>query len=553
MQYDGSISIDTRIDTKGMNKGTKSISNSLGGVLRSIKAVGAALGLAFSGAAVFNFVKKALESFNLMNTGVGSQIKELKDSFEGLKGALVNSVLGLFVALQPYIIATVTWLTRMLNTLTGIIVALFGVENLMANITKQTQSTNKAARGALASFDQINVLNKGDDSAGGSVLPALSIPQELLDKVEAFKQKMLQFLKPVTDGLLGLYEALKPLGKTIWEGLKWAWENILVPLGGWIVTDAVPAFLGLFAAAAEVLNEILIALGPLAVAFWENFLKPLGNFVGSALIAFLEFLAEKLRELAEWIRENPEKFQEFATILGVIGLAISAIAALILIALNPFALLVAVIAAVAAIMLNLGGVLEWVKLVIGEMLKDLQKLFDNLASYILTTFFDVIGNRLASALDNLFDKFTSVFGNIKSFVYNTLNSIIDYINGMINAFVGGLNVVMGGVGAISGMVGGASQAVLIPNVQIPRLATGAVIPPNAEFAAILGDQRSGVNIETPVNLMRETFEDALSKALANQNVTIRFTGTGAEIARLLKPELDKENIRVGGSLVRGVR
>lgn len=51
---------------------------------------------------------------------------------------------------------------------------------------------------------------------------------------------------------------------------------------------------------------------------------------------------------------------------------------------------------------------------------------------------------------------------------------------------------------------------------LPKLANGAVIPPNRQFAAILGDQRSGVNIETPL----KTIETAL------QNVMERYAGSG---------------------------
>jgi hypothetical protein len=42
-----------------------------------------------------------------------------------------------------------------------------------------------------------------------------------------------------------------------------------------------------------------------------------------------------------------------------------------------------------------------------------------------------------------------------------------------------------------------------------RLAKGAVIPPNKEFMAILGDQKQGVNIETPLSTMVEAFNKAL--------------------------------------------
>ena len=44
---------------------------------------------------------------------------------------------------------------------------------------------------------------------------------------------------------------------------------------------------------------------------------------------------------------------------------------------------------------------------------------------------------------------------------------------------------------------------------IPYLAKGAVIPPNKEFMAILGDQKQGTNIETPLATMVEAFTRAL--------------------------------------------
>ena len=84
--------------------------------------------------------------------------------------------------------------------------------------------------------------------------------------------------------------------------------------------------------------------------------------------------------------------------------------------------------------------------------------------------------------------------------------------------------------------------------QIPRLATGAVIPPNAEFAAILGDQRSGENIETPESLLRQIVRDESGKN-GSQEITIRFEGSMAQLVRMLKPEIDRENKRAGVSLV----
>ena len=38
---------------------------------------------------------------------------------------------------------------------------------------------------------------------------------------------------------------------------------------------------------------------------------------------------------------------------------------------------------------------------------------------------------------------------------------------------------------------------------IPYLASGAVIPPNAPFTAVLGDQKHGTNIEAPLATIQE--------------------------------------------------
>ena len=47
----------------------------------------------------------------------------------------------------------------------------------------------------------------------------------------------------------------------------------------------------------------------------------------------------------------------------------------------------------------------------------------------------------------------------------------------------------------------------IPNIPVPALATGAVIPPNAPFMAMLGDQRNGTNLEMPANLLRHVVRE----------------------------------------------
>ena len=49
---------------------------------------------------------------------------------------------------------------------------------------------------------------------------------------------------------------------------------------------------------------------------------------------------------------------------------------------------------------------------------------------------------------------------------------------------------------------------------IPYLASGAVIPPNAPFAAVLGDQSNGRNLEAPEGLIRQIFQEEFGNMLS---------------------------------------
>lgn len=65
---------------------------------------------------------------------------------------------------------------------------------------------------------------------------------------------------------------------------------------------------------------------------------------------------------------------------------------------------------------------------------------------------------------------------------------------------------------------------------IPQLAHGAVIPPNKEFLAVLGDQKSGTNIETPLATMVDAFKQAMAES-GGGATTVVIQLDGKEIAR----------------------
>lgn len=85
---------------------------------------------------------------------------------------------------------------------------------------------------------------------------------------------------------------------------------------------------------------------------------------------------------------------------------------------------------------------------------------------------------------------------------------------------------------------------------LPPLANGAVIPPNQQFAAILGDQRSGKNPELPEGLLRRAIREEMSGMMTGTDVNISFNGSLSELARVLQPEIKIEERRRGPQLAR---
>ena len=100
-----------------------------------------------------------------------------------------------------------------------------------------------------------------------------------------------------------------------------------------------------------------------------------------------------------------------------------------------------------------------------------------------------------------------------------INEIIRLTNGLVGGIVAGLNLIIKAMNKLSfkvpewlKYVPGASniagkkfgfdiKTISVP--KIPYLATGAVIPPNAPFMAMLGDQKHGTNLEAPEELLRK--------------------------------------------------
>ena len=88
---------------------------------------------------------------------------------------------------------------------------------------------------------------------------------------------------------------------------------------------------------------------------------------------------------------------------------------------------------------------------------------------------------------------------------------------------------------------------------IPKFARGAVIPPNREFLAVLGDQKSGTNVEAPLATIVQAMQIALaSNGGANSGTNEAYMVLDDEVfGKLVYRYNNKERNRIGVSLAGG--
>ena len=137
---------------------------------------------------------------------------------------------------------------------------------------------------------------------------------------------------------------------------------------------------------------------------------------------------------------------------------------------------------------------------------------------------------------------------------NALNGFIGVFEAAINGIIDGINFLISCLNKIHidipdwvPVIGGKSFGFNIPpvsKVALPRLAEGAVIPPNREFMAVLGDQKSGTNIETPLETMVQAFKRAMNES-GGRSQTIILQLNGREFARAVYKANNEETQRVG--------
>ena len=312
---------------------------------------------------------------------------------------------------------------------------------------------------------------------------------DLYRNSESFRQSIAELgrtwltaLKPLGDFIATVFtdawnKILKPaidfLVHTLFPQLiaicKQLWQNVLVPLGTFIGTVLQPVF--------KILSDILMSL-------WKNVVLPLANAIGTVL-----------KEAWNAIYEIMTK-----TIIPIVKNVISVLTQLWKNVVNPI---------IDVLWKNLKPAFDTVFTGIGDLINGLKEILTGIIKFVTGVF---TGN-WSKAWDGIKLIFKGIWNSLVAIVKTPINLIIDLMNGMISGIVTGLNTIIEAANKISikapDWLGGKTYGIQLNKItapKIPKLATGAVIPPNSEFLALLGDQKHGTNIEAPLDTIVEAFK-----------------------------------------------
>lgn len=182
------------------------------------------------------------------------------------------------------------------------------------------------------------------------------------------------------------------------------------------------------------------------------------------------------------------------------------------------------------------------------------KWFETNVESPLKTSIENIGTTLSDTLTAMQSDSETAWKNM----YTEVEKYINQMQSKINSLQGKTFTVTIKNGASPQSAGPGSPAAVSPQalfssdaaMGIPYLASGAVIPPNAPFMAVLGDQRNGTNLEAPEDLLRKIVREEIGEI--NITTEVNFEGTLAQFVRALYPEIKTEAQRRGTSLAKEV-
>lgn len=469
-------------------------------------------------AMVFSLIRNGLSSLSKKFISLLKTNDQFSNNLNQIKANLMTAFAPIYNACLPAINSLMNAISKVTGTLAVFISGLFGKtasqakENAKALYDQaDAQTAVNEAQENLASFDKLEV--NSDDSSSSSSGTSQGDKIDFSGEIQV-SQKLLDILNGIKDFVSNHgEECLSLLGGLI-AGIG------LFKLG----LDGITS-LGIGIMIAGVIGLIQSIIDYLQDPSWENFGKIISN-IGLIILGF-------------------------GVVIGSVPLMIAG--ALVLIV----GLIVKYWDDIKAFFMK---IIEWIQNHIEDIKRDwglVGEFFASLVTNILELFihtFEDIFNSVKNVLDGIIELVSGVFTGdwekawngvkkIFSGIFQTLFSIakapLNAIIALLNSLIAGINICINGLNKIQfdvpdwiPLIGGKKFGFNIsPIGKIPMLAQGAVIPANAPFTAILGDQKNGKNLELPESLLRKIIKEESGQKDVVLNATFIMQCETEEIGR----------------------
>lgn len=524
-----------------------------------------------------------------VNDGAAEAIGRLKGALLTLAQPLLSVIVPAFTALVNILTKVISVIANIVSMLFGTTAkkseaAAKGLYK-EADAIGSVGSAAKEAKGNLASFDEINTISTS--SSGGGAASALAdrlspvFEQFTTDEYKAKIDELTAYLcgallalgailcfsganiplgiALMAAGAIGLVALIKENWNAMSDRLRAALTNVLSVLGLFALAIGailclsganIPLGIGLMLAGAAMLGTAVSLNWNAVNDKTKNTLSALMMALGMTLLAIgavlcfsganlplgIGLMIAGAASIAASVAMNwntaPEKTKAaIKSLMGSIGVSLIAIGAVLCFsgANLPLGIgmMIAGGAAIAA-----ASDLDWSALLtkLKEMWQNIKQWWSTSVSKFFTAdYWKALGRRI---IDGLLSGLKTAWESVKTWVSNAVNwfgnkfvdaqnSIARSNSGRSGSFGSGRS---GGYGSSRQSIPGINRAI------VPALARGAVIPPNKEFLAVLGDQKSGTNIETPLATMVDAFKQAIAES-GGGTTTVVIQLDGKEIAR----------------------
>lgn len=480
-------------------------------------------------ALVFTAITQALAKVREWVKSVVMTNSEARESIAQLKGALLILAQPLVSVVVPAFTMLVRVITAVINQISRLVALISGKSvKASANAAKSLNKETKALKGTggaakkaasdLAAFDEINQLS-GDtaDSAGSGGVSADDITPDF-----SYMDDISDRLKKIADAVL-----LIAAGLALWKvasGLPGALGSILTKLSGILI--AVGGLILLWDGLSDAWNNgvnwknlleslagVVALAGGLAITFGK---------VGAGIGLVVSGAALIITAFKDIVTNGANLQNTLMLIAGILATGIG----FTFLTKSVLPLAIAGIAAILVAMMKLTGNLE-------EFAKNLK---DNILGGIIQFIKGVFTGDLKMALDG-----------VKKVAKGIVNGILIIVESFINNIIRGLNWLIAKINSISlkvpdwvpgvGGKGWSPHIGQMPSITLPRLATGAVIPPNKEFLAVLGDQKSGTNVEAPLSTIKQAVMEAMAQG-SREPINVNLVVDGKTLARVVVPNIN---------------